>query len=119
MLFICYPKCSTCRKAEAWLQDHGFAYTLRDIKTDRPTAQEIAAWQERSGLALKSFFNTSGMLYREMELSRRLTDMSREEQLSLLGSDGMLVKRPILVTDEAVLVGFRADKWAAALGISE
>lgn len=117
MLFVCYPKCSTCRKAEKWLDEHGLTYTRRDIKTERPTAQELAAWQEKSGLELKRFFNTSGMLYREKELSRRLPDMGRAEQLELLASDGMLVKRPILVTDSLVLVGFQADKWAAALGV--
>ncbi len=109
--FICYPKCSTCGKAETWLREHGIGYNTRNIKEDRPSAAEIGKWQERSGLPLRSFFNTSGLLYREMKLSDRLGDMGRDEQLELLGSDGMLVKRPILIAGDRVLVGFREKEW--------
>lgn len=115
MLFVCYPKCSTCRKAQAWLDSHGLTYTLRDIKEDHPTRDELSAWQSRSGLPLRRFFNTSGLLYKSMALKDRLPAMTEDEQLELLSSDGMLVKRPILVTDKAVLVGFREADWAAAL----
>ncbi|MBP0972089.1 MAG: arsenate reductase family protein [Oscillospiraceae bacterium] len=111
MLFLCYPKCTTCKKAQRWLDENGLTYTLRDIKTDNPTAAELADWQKRSGLPLKRFFNTSGQLYRELELSKKLPDMPEAEQLSLLASDGMLVKRPILVTEQTVLVGFRETEW--------
>ena len=115
MQFICYPKCSTCQKARRWLEDHGLAYTLRDIKEDRPTRDELAAWQAASGLPLKRFFNTSGQLYRSLELKDKLPGMDQEEQLTLLASDGMLVKRPLLVGDGFVLVGFREDQWAERL----
>lgn len=111
MLFLCYPKCSTCKKAQRWLDENNLSYTLRDIKADNPTAAELADWQKRSGLPLKRFFNTSGQLYRELELSKKLPDMPEAEQLALLASDGMLVKRPILVTEQAVLVGFREAEW--------
>ena len=117
ILFICYPKCSTCKKAQAFLDANGISYTLRDIKLDQPTQDELARWQEKSGLPLKRFFNTSGMKYRELELSSKLDGMSREEQLDLLASDGMLVKRPLLVTDKTVLVGFREAQWTDALNI--
>ena len=115
MLFVCYPKCSTCRKAQAWLDSHGFAYTLRDIKEDRPSREELAQWHGRSGLPLRKFFNTSGQLYKSLALKDRLPGMTEDEQLDLLSSDGMLVKRPILVTETAVLVGFREVDWTAAL----
>lgn len=111
MLFVCYPKCSTCKKAEKWLTDNGIAFELRDIKTNNPTADELKAWHEKSGLPLKRFFNTSGMLYREMGLKDKLDDMTEEEQIKLLASDGMLVKRPIAVTDDTVLVGFKESEW--------
>ena len=111
MLFLCYPKCSTCKKAQRWLDENNLSYTFRDIKADNPTAAELADWQKRSGLPLKRFFNTSGQLYRELELSKKLPDMPEAEQLALLASDGMLVKRPILVTEQAVLVGFREAEW--------
>lgn len=111
MLFVCYPKCSTCKKAEKWLSDNGIAYELRDIKTNNPTAEELKSWYEKSGLPLKRFFNTSGMLYREMGLKEKLGDMTEEEQIALLASDGMLVKRPIAVTDNTVLVGFKESEW--------
>ena len=111
MLFICYPKCSTCRKAKTWLEDHNISYELRDIKEENPTAQELSDWQKRSGLPLKKFFNTSGMLYREMGLKDKLKTMTDREMLDLLATDGMLVKRPILVTGDAVLVGFKEAEY--------
>lgn len=111
MTFICYPPCSTCAKAEKWLKERGFDYEIRHIKEQNPTAQELSAWQEKSGLPLKKFFNTSGMRYRELELKDRLPAMSRQEQLALLASDGMLVKRPILLSKDLVLVGFREKEW--------
>ena len=111
MLFICYPKCSTCRKAKTWLEDHNISYELRDIKEDNPTAQELSEWQKKSGLPMKKFFNTSGMLYREMGLKDKLKAMTDQEMLDLLATDGMLVKRPILVTDDAVLVGFKEAEY--------
>lgn len=115
MTFICYPKCSTCRKAEEWLKTNGLEYTVRDIKTDKPSEGEIGKWQELSGLPLKRFFNTSGQLYRQLGVKERLEGMDRAEQLQLLGSDGMLVRRPILVNGDTVLVGFREAEWAEAL----
>ena len=115
MLFVCYPKCSTCRKAQAWLDSHGLTYTLRDIKEDNPSREELAAWHSRSALPLRKFFNTSGLLYKSLALKDSLPGMTEDEQLDLLSSDGMLVKRPILVTETAVLVGFREADWAAAL----
>ena len=111
MLFICYPTCSTCRKAKTWLEDHNISYELRDIKEENPTAQELSDWQKRSGLPLKKFFNTSGMLYREMGLKDKLKTMTDQEMLDLLATDGMLIKRPILVTDDAVLVGFKEAEY--------
>ena len=110
-----YPKCSTCQKAKKWLDARGAAYTDRDIKTEKPTAEELRSWLEKSGLPLKKFFNTSGMLYRELGLKDKLEAMSEVEQLQLLASDGMLVKRPILVTDSTVLPGFREKDWEKAL----
>ena len=115
MLFIEYPPCTTCKKAKKWLQDHGLSFTARHIKEENPTAGELDAWQEKSGLELKRFFNTSGMRYRELELKDKLPAMSREEQLRLLSSDGMLVKRPILVTGDTVLVGFKEKDWEKLL----
>ncbi|MCC2254054.1 arsenate reductase family protein [Ruminococcus sp. CLA-AA-H200] len=111
MLFLCYPKCSTCRKAWKWLDEKGVQYEMRDIKTDNPSADELKKWHELSGLPLKKFFNTSGNLYKQMNLKDRLADMSEEEQFSLLASDGMLVKRPILVDGGKVLVGFKEKEW--------
>ena len=116
MLFVCYPKCTTCQKARKWLDAAGVAYAVRDIKTDRPSEEELRAWHAASGLALKKFFNTSGLAYKSMELSKKLPSMSEDEQFALLASDGMLVKRPILVGDGFVLVGFREADWTAALG---
>lgn len=111
MLFIQYPPCSTCRKAKAWLDENGIAYTDRHIKEQNPTYEELKAWHEKSGLPLKRFFNTSGLLYKSMELKDKLPAMSEEEQLRLLASDGMLVKRPLLITEDRVLVGFKEADW--------
>lgn len=111
MLFVEYPKCSTCRKAKKWLDEHGMEYTDRHIADDNPTASELREWQARSGLPLRRFFNTSGQLYREMNLKERLSEMSVEEQLQLLASNGMLVKRPLLITEDTVLVGFKEEDW--------
>ena len=117
MLFLCYPKCSTCRKAQKWLDEHDVDYDIRDIKTDNPDLAELELWHQASGLPLKKFFNTRGQLYRSLELSKKLPGMSDAEQYALLASDGMLVKRPILVTDDnKVLVGFKEDQWAETLG---
>lgn len=116
MLFLCYPKCSTCRKAQKWLDEHDVDYDIRDIKTENPDLAELELWHQASGLPLKKFFNTSGQLYRSLELSKKLPGMSDAEQYALLASDGMLVKRPILVTDDnKVLVGFKEDQWAETL----
>ena len=111
MLYICYPKCTTCQKAKKYLDENNIAYTERNIKEENPTYDELKKWHEKSGLPLKKFFNTSGMLYRSLKLAERLPDMPEEEQLRLLASDGMLVKRPIAVTDSAVLVGFKEKEW--------
>lgn len=115
MLFLCYPKCTTCKKAQAWLDGQGLTYDLRDIKTDNPTVEELTDWYRRSGLPLKKFFNTSGLQYKALNLKEKLPGMTEEEQLALLATDGMLVKRPILVKDGTVLVGFREAQWADAL----
>ena len=115
MLFICYPKCTTCKKAEKWLDDSGVSYTVRDIKTDNPSYDELKEWHKKSGLQLKSFFNTSGMLYRSLDLKEKLPHMSEEEMLELLAADGMLVKRPILIDGDTVLVGFKQAAWENAL----
>lgn len=117
VLFLEYPKCSTCQKAKRWLDERGVAYIDRHIVEDNPTAEELRAWHERSGLPLKRFFNTSGMLYREMELSKKLPDMPEDEQYTLLATNGMLVKRPLLVTTDAVIPGFKEATWEAALGV--
>ncbi len=110
-LFVCYPKCSTCKKAENWLKENEISYELRNIKENRPSKEELEAWHKKSGLELKRFFNTSGMLYREMQLKDKLSSMSDEEKLELLATDGMLVKRPILVTEDKVFVGFKEKEW--------
>ena len=109
--FICYPKCTTCQKVKAWLDAHQAAYELRDIKADRPTMAELASWQKISGLPMKKFFNTSGLLYRSLDLKNKLPQMTTEEMLRLLAGDGMLVKRPLLIGDDFVLVGFRDAEW--------
>ncbi len=116
MQFICYPKCSTCQKARKWLEAKGIAFEERHIKEDNPTAEELRKWQKKSGLALKKFFNTSGLIYKDMKLSTKIPNMSEEEQLALLATDGMLVKRPILADDDFVLVGFKEADWEATLG---
>lgn len=115
MLFVEYPKCTTCQRAKKFLDGRGVAYTDRHIKEDRPTAEELRVWQQKSGLPLKKFFNTSGMQYRALELKDKLPAMDEEEQLALLASDGMLVKRPILVGENFVLVGFRQGEWEEKL----
>ena len=111
MLFVCYPKCSTCQRAKAWLDGNNIPYDLRDIKQENPTYDELVKWHKASGLPLRKFFNTSGTLYKSMNLKEKLPEMSEEEQLRLLATDGMLVKRPILVGEGFVLVGFKQDEW--------
>ena len=113
--FICYPKCTTCQKAKKWLDDNSVEYELRDIKLDNPSLEELTEWYRKSGLPLKKFFNTSGLLYKSLELKDKLPAMSDDEMLKLLSSDGMLVKRPILVGDNFVLVGFKENEWTQAL----
>ena len=115
MLFIEYPPCSTCQKAKKWLEDNAITYTDRHIKENNPTYEELKAWYSRSGLPLKKFFNTSGLLYKSMNLKERLPAMSEEEQLRLLATDGMLVKRPLVVTDDIVLTGFKEAEWKKLL----
>lgn len=115
MLFIQYPPCSTCQKAKKWLDEHGISYTDRHIRDDNPTYEELKAWYEGSGLPLKRFFNTSGLLYKSMNLKERLPGMTEEEQLLLLASDGMLVKRPIVVKEGLVLTGFKEAEWEKLL----
>ena len=115
MLFICYPKCSTCRKAQAWLEEKNIPYTLRDIKENQPTEQELRTWAAQAGLPLKRFFNTSGLLYKSLQLKDKLPTMTEDEMFALLATDGMLVKRPMVITDENVLVGFKEADWAALL----
>lgn len=111
MLFIQYPKCSTCQKAKKWLDENGVTYTDRHIKEENPTYEELKEWYQRSGLPLKKFFNTSGMIYRDMQLKDKLPAMSEEEQLQLLASDGMLVKRPLIIKDDLVMTGFKVKDW--------
>lgn len=113
MLAVCYPRCSTCKKAVKWLEDNGIEYTYRDIKEDNPTEEELREWHAISGLPLKRFFNTSGMLYRDMQLKDKLPSMNEDEMFKLLASDGLLVKRPIAVADGKVLVGFKEAEWEA------
>lgn len=115
MLFVCYPKCSTCQKAKAWLQERGVAFDERDIKQDNPTEQELRAWHEKSGLPLKRFFNTSGLQYKALGLKDKLPAMTEDEQYALLATDGMLVKRPLLVGGDFVLPGFKPADWEQAL----
>lgn len=116
MLFICYTKCSTCAKAKAWLDENNIEYDSRDIKLNNPKIDELARWHKKSGLELKKFFNTSGLLYKELKLKDKLPAMSDDEKLALLSSDGMLVKRPLLIGDDFVLVGFKEKEWADKLG---
>ena len=115
MLFLQYPPCSTCQKAKKWLDEHSLTYTDRHIKQQNPTYEELKEWHARSGLPLKKFFNTSGLAYKALELKEKLPTMSEEEQLRLLATDGMLVKRPLVILDDAVLVGFKPAEWEAAL----
>ena len=114
-LFVAYPKCTTCQKAEKWLKEHNIAYTLKHIKEENPTREELREWYEKSGLDIKKFFNTSGMLYKEMQLKDKLPNMTLEEKLDLLATDGMLVKRPILVGENEVLAGFKEKEWEALM----
>ena len=109
--FICYPKCTTCQKAKKWLDDNNIEYEYRDIKEDNPSLEELIAWYKMSGFPLKKFFNTSGLLYKSMELKDKLPTMSEEEQLKLLATDGMLVKRPLVIGEGFVLVGFKESEW--------
>ena len=113
--FICYPKCTTCQKAKKWLDDNKIEYELRDIKEDNPSFEELTAWHKISGLPLKKFFNTSGLLYKSMELKDKLPTMSEEDQLKLLATDGMLVKRPLVIGEDFVLVGFKESEWSDKL----
>lgn len=115
MKFICYPKCTTCQKAKKWLDDNNIEYELRDIKTDNPKLSELTEWYKKSGLPLKRFFNTSGLLYKSLELKTKLPTMTEDEMLKLLSTDGMLVKRPLLIGDDFVLVGFKENDWAKKL----
>ena len=115
MLFICYPKCSTCQKAKKWLDEQGIEYTERHIAEENPTYDELKEWYRKSGLPLKKFFNTSGLIYKEMQLKEKLPARSEEEQLKLLATNGMLVKRPLIVNKDTVLVGFKEAEWAENL----
>lgn len=117
MVFVWYPKCTTCQKAKKWLESNGVAFEERHIKENNPTVEELKEWHKRSGLPLKKFFNTSGLLYKELKLKERLSSMSEDEQYKLLASDGMIVKRPILIGDSFVLIGFNEAEWKSALGI--
>lgn len=110
--YICYPKCTTCQKAQKWLDDNGVSYDLRDIKLNNPTFSELTEWHAKSGLPLKKFFNTSGLKYKSLDLKNKLPQMTEEEMLSLLSTDGMLVKRPIVIGEDFVLVGFKESEWA-------
>ena len=116
MQFICYPKCSTCQKARKWLDEHGVQYELRLIKEENPTPEELREWKERSGLPLKKFFNTSGLQYKALGLKDRLLGMSEEEQYAILATDGMLVRRPLLVAEDFVLTGFRETEYEERFG---
>ena len=117
MIFVCYPKCTTCQKAKKWLEANDVTFEERHIKENNPTIEELKDWHKKSGLPLKKFFNTSGRLYKELKLKDKLPTMNEDEQYSLLASDGMIVKRPILIGDGFVLVGFKEADWKAALGI--
>ena len=115
MLFVQYPPCSTCQKAKRWLDEHGFTYEDRHIKLNKPSYEELKAWYEKSGLPLKRFWNTSGLQYRALELKDKLPTMTEEEQLRLLATDGMLVKRPLIVTEQGILTGFKETEWERLL----
>lgn len=116
LIFLCYPKCTTCIKAKKWLDENNISYELRHIKDDKPSYEELSSWYTKSGLPLKKFFNTSGLLYKSMALKDKLPTMSDDEMLQLLSTDGMLVKRPMLISDDFVLVGFKEIAWAEKLG---
>ena len=113
-LFLCYTRCSTCKKAQKWLDENGIEYTYREIKEDNPTEKELRAWHKKSGLSLKRFFNTSGLQYKALNLKDKLPEMSEDEQYKLLATDGMLVKRPLMITDNTVLTGFKEAEYEAA-----
>ena len=115
LTFICYPKCTTCQKALKWLDDNGIEYEVRNIKEDNPTVEELTEWYNRSGLDIKRFFNTSGLLYKSMELKDKLPGMTDEEKLALLSSDGMLVKRPLIISDKGIYTGFKEKEWLTLL----
>ena len=115
MLAICYPKCSTCKKAIKWLEENGIEYTYRDIKEDNPTEEELRKWHAMSGKPLRKFFNTSGMIYRDMQLKDKLPNMSEDKMFKLLASDGMLVKRPFVVAGDTILLGFKESEWMSLL----
>lgn len=115
VLFLEYPKCTTCQKAKKWLNEHNVAYTDRHIKEDNPSAEELAQWYQKSGFPLKKFFNTSGLVYKDLQLKDKLPSMSEEEQISLLATDGMLVKRPLIIGEDFVLVGFKEGEWERLL----
>ena len=115
MEFLCYQKCTTCKKAQKWLDENNIQYTFRDIKENNPSYEELEKWYKISGMPLKKFFNTCGLLYKSMELKNKLTNMTEEEMLNLLATDGMLVKRPLLVSDDFVLIGFKVADWADKL----
>ncbi len=117
--FICYPKCTTCQRAKKWLDDNKIEYELRDIKLDNPTLEELTEWYNKSGLPIKKFFNTSGLLYKSLDLKNKLPQMSEDEMLKLLATDGMLVKRPLLIGDNFVLVGFKEDEWTKNIGVQK
>ena len=113
MLFLCYSRCSTCQKAKKWLEEHNIEFTERNIAEENPRFDELKTWYKQSGLPLKKFFNTSGLVYKEMQLKDKLPSMSEEEQLKLLASNGMLVKRPMVISEDKVLVGFKEAEWGA------
>lgn len=115
--FICYPKCTTCQRAKKWLDDNKIEYELRDIKLDNPTLEELNEWYNKSGLPIKKFFNTSGLLYKSLDLKNKLPEMSEDEMLKLLATDGMLVKRPLVIGSDFVLVGFKEIEWANNIGV--
>ncbi len=115
MLVLCYPKCTTCQKALKWLDDKGIEYVVRNIKEDNPTVEELTEWYNKSGLDIKRFFNTSGLLYKSMELKDKLPSMTDEEKLALLSNDGMLVKRPLIISDKGIYTGFKEKEWLTLL----
>ena len=115
--FICYPKCTTCQRAKKWLDDNKINYELRDIKLDNPSLEELIEWYNKSRLPIKKFFNTSGLLYKSLDLKNELPEMTEEEMLKLLATDGMLVKRPLLIGDDLVLVGFKEAEWIKNIGV--